>query len=113
MRYRLTLIASLIPLLGGVFASEAAEKSEMPAFKEGNVILFQGDSITDMNRGCIIGTRSTTLLDELLPGDAESERGHAFVPRKAKSQRVHLAKRDAGCSRAGRNHGKGAHSLSR
>ena len=79
MRYRLTLIASLIPLLGGVFASEAAEKSEMPAFKEGNVILFQGDSITDMNRGCIIGTRSTTLLDELLPGDAESERGHALV----------------------------------
>ncbi len=50
MRHYLTLIASLVPLVGAVIAS-AAEKNEMPAFKEGNVILFQGDSITDMNRG--------------------------------------------------------------
>lgn len=50
MQSRTLLPAILIPLFGAALAA-ATVSGEMSAFREGDRILFQGDSITDMNRG--------------------------------------------------------------
>jgi len=49
---RVILIAVTVPLwLTGCATARSASKDPMPAFPEGTRILFQGDSITDGNRG--------------------------------------------------------------
>jgi lysophospholipase L1-like esterase len=51
MRKNTLLLAALFTFFGTVLAFAAGVNDKMPAFKEGDRILFQGDSITDMNRG--------------------------------------------------------------
>jgi len=51
MRNSTLLLAAFFTFFGSVPAFAAGANDEMPAFKEGDRILFQGDSITDMGRG--------------------------------------------------------------
>ena len=93
MRYTIDFVAALILLGGASFAYAAATGDEMPAFREGNHILFQGDSITDMNRGRsadpnhILG-HSYAFIIAAKYGAAFPERHLTFVNRGVSGNKV-------------------------